>query len=68
MLFLLISARVFLILNKIMPFEILASLEGVNPDWTSLTLRSIGFLMLLALVAFGVTRLGKGGEGQTYRA
>ena len=43
-----------------MPFEILASLEGVNPDWTSLTLRSIGFLMLLALVAFGVTRLGKG--------
>ena len=43
-----------------MPFEILASLEGVNPDWTSLTIRSIGFLMLLALVAFGVTRLGKG--------
>jgi flagellar biogenesis protein FliO len=51
---------VFLLLDKIMPFEILASLEGVNPDWTSLTLRSIGFLMLLALVAFGVTRLGKG--------
>ena len=43
-----------------MLIEVLASLEGVNPDWMSLILRSIGFLMLLALVAFGVTRLGKG--------
>jgi flagellar biogenesis protein FliO len=42
-----------------MPIEILASLEIVDPDWTSLTLRSVGFLMLLALVGFGVTRIGK---------
>ena len=43
-----------------MPFDILASLVSGDPDWTSLTLRSVGFLMILALVAYGVTRLGKG--------
>lgn len=36
-----------------------ASSHPVSPDWSSLTLRSLGFLLLLGLVAYGVSRIAK---------
>ncbi|MDA7822856.1 flagellar biosynthetic protein FliO [Opitutales bacterium] len=50
---------------SIFAFVTLASLQNGDPNWLSLTLRSVGFLLLLAAIAYGVSKLGNSSGGNS---